>query len=256
MSIRSILAEDPKLVTYRPSLRKLIPSVNGVILFQQILHWSYTVKGKFYKFAEPCNHALYKEGDSWQEEIGFSAKELRTALDSFAFKCGKKNRDELGDKYEEAKNNALVLYYTDASRVTWYVINEQVVENSLRGLYLINSHRAVTTNSQEEVINESARPAVTITETTTETTTKNKNTICSSRFVKPTSSEVEAYAKSIEFTVDGAYFIDYYESKGWKVGTSAMKDWQAAVRTWQRNAAGKVKTTTNDDYKDGMFNHK
>lgn len=29
-------------------------------------------------------------------------------------------------------------------------------------------------------------------------------------------------------------FIDFYESKGWKVGSQKMQDWQAAVRTWHR----------------------
>ncbi len=40
--------------------------------------------------------------------------------------------------------------------------------------------------------------------------------------------------------------MDFYESKGWRVGSSAMKDWKAAVRTWEqrrRNAPqGAVRT--------------
>ena len=33
-------------------------------------------------------------------------------------------------------------------------------------------------------------------------------------------------------------FFDYYESKGWKVGKSPMKDWKASVRTWEKNDYG------------------
>ena len=35
--------------------------------------------------------------------------------------------------------------------------------------------------------------------------------------------------------VDAEKFIDYYTSNGWKVGKNSMKDWKAAVRTWERN---------------------
>ena len=58
-----------------------------------------------------------------------------------------------------------------------------------------------------------------------------------SRFIKPDPSAVTAYAASIGYNLDGEQFCDYYASKGWLVGKSPMKDWQAAVRTWKRNAA-------------------
>ncbi|MPN43403.1 hypothetical protein SDC9_190962 [bioreactor metagenome] len=35
--------------------------------------------------------------------------------------------------------------------------------------------------------------------------------------------------------VDPIQFFDYYEANGWKVGRNSMKDWKAAVRTWERN---------------------
>lgn len=54
-------------------------------------------------------------------------------------------------------------------------------------------------------------------------------------FSKPTAEEVTAYAKTINFALDGSRFIDYYEANGWKVGRNAMKSWQAAVRTWKSN---------------------
>lgn len=56
----------------------------------------------------------------------------------------------------------------------------------------------------------------------------------SKRFQKPTPAEVEAYAASIGFQLDGEAFFDFYESKGWKIGSTPMKCWQAAVRTWKR----------------------
>jgi hypothetical protein len=48
--------------------------------------------------------------------------------------------------------------------------------------------------------------------------------------------EVIDYACSIELTKsDAEAFFDFYTSKGWKVGKTAMKDWHAALRNWKRN---------------------
>ena len=53
------------------------------------------------------------------------------------------------------------------------------------------------------------------------------------RFTAPTVDEVEAYAKEKGYTGFSAdRFVDYYESKGWLVGKTPMKDWKAAVRGW------------------------
>ena len=59
-----------------------------------------------------------------------------------------------------------------------------------------------------------------------------------SEFVKPTVEEVAAYCKERGNTVDPHAFVDFYESKGWCIGKNKMKDWQAAVRTWERSRDG------------------
>ncbi len=54
------------------------------------------------------------------------------------------------------------------------------------------------------------------------------------RFVPPTIDEVRAYCLERHNTVNADAFIDFYESKGWKVGKNSMTDWKASVRTWER----------------------
>jgi hypothetical protein len=54
------------------------------------------------------------------------------------------------------------------------------------------------------------------------------------RFTKPTIEEITAYCAERNNLLDPQNFLDFYESKGWKVGQTAMKDWRAAVRTWER----------------------
>ena len=53
-------------------------------------------------------------------------------------------------------------------------------------------------------------------------------------FRPPTVEEVETYCQERQNGVDASRFVDFYASKGWKVGSSPMKDWRAAVRTWER----------------------
>lgn len=52
--------------------------------------------------------------------------------------------------------------------------------------------------------------------------------------VRPTVEEVSAYCRERGNTVDAQHFVDFYQSKGWKVGTQPMKDWRACVRTWEQ----------------------
>lgn len=74
----------------------------------------------------------------------------------------------------------------------------------------------------------------------------------SSRFNPPTLEEVEQYCIERNNNVDAQSFIDFYESKGWYVGKNKMKDWKAAVRTWERNrtnnSTGTKKTSGGYDW--------
>lgn len=61
------------------------------------------------------------------------------------------------------------------------------------------------------------------------------------RFSPPTVEEVREYCRERNNNVDPQRFVDFYESKGWKVGKEGMKDWKACVRTWEGRDKGKEK---------------
>lgn len=65
----------------------------------------------------------------------------------------------------------------------------------------------------------------------------------SKRFVKPTLEEVTVYCQERKNNVNPQRFIDFYTSKGWKVGREPMKDWKACVRTWEDDKKSTGKTT-------------
>ena len=71
------------------------------------------------------------------------------------------------------------------------------------------------------------------------TTTKRK------RFEKPSISDIKQYCMERNNNIDASQFFDYYESNGWKVGKNSMKDWKAAVRTWERSEYRKPNSKKN-----------
>ena len=52
------------------------------------------------------------------------------------------------------------------------------------------------------------------------------------KFQKPTIDEVNSYCLEKGYTINGQTFIDFYESKGWKVGKNPMTNWRAALSGW------------------------
>ena len=53
------------------------------------------------------------------------------------------------------------------------------------------------------------------------------------KFTIPTPEEVQAYCDERKNGISGQQFCDFYSAKGWKIGKEPMKDWKAAVRTWE-----------------------
>lgn len=59
-----------------------------------------------------------------------------------------------------------------------------------------------------------------------------------SRFSPPAYEDVAAYCAERGSKVDPQRWFDFYLSNGWKVGKNQMRDWKAAVRSWERNSIG------------------
>ena len=73
----------------------------------------------------------------------------------------------------------------------------------------------------------------------------------SDRFTPPSLEDVQSYCLERNNSVDPQAFIDFYASKGWMVGKNKMKDWKAAVRTWERNRNNsKKEKTAFDEWRD------
>ena len=112
-----VLGDDKKLIPYRKELNKITGSVTATILLQQLIFYASNNNYKpFYKFIEPCNNKLYKEGDSWIEELGFTVYEFRSA-------------------YKKLEDLQIVSKKTDINRVTEYTINKSHLGNLIFHIY-------------------------------------------------------------------------------------------------------------------------
>lgn len=68
--------------------------------------------------------------------------------------------------------------------------------------------------------------------------TKQDNTLSNKRarevFTPPSVAEVAAYCRDRGNRISAEAFVAFYESNGWMVGKNRMKDWKAAIRTWEQ----------------------
>ena len=76
----------------------------------------------------------------------------------------------------------------------------------------------------------------------------------SSRFQKPTIEEIRQYCLEKGYNVDAEQFFNFYESKGWVVGKSPMKNWRAAVSTWNKREK-EVPQRKRESRKESAFEH-
>ena len=157
----------------------------------------------------------------------------------------------LSSKYGEctASNNYFArLYEVDASTISkWitqlknknyidieYLKNGKEIKKRIIRIIGISKYQYVLPKSQEGYCKKAKE------NNTSNNITSKKEIYKEKTFKKPTLEEVEDYCKERGNDVNPQMFIDFYESKGWLVGKSPMKNWKASVRLWERNKTNKV----------------
>jgi hypothetical protein len=54
-------------------------------------------------------------------------------------------------------------------------------------------------------------------------------------FTPPPIEDVQSYCQERKNDVDPDKWFNFYTAKNWMIGKNKMKDWKAAVRTWERS---------------------
>jgi len=129
-------------IKYNPALRAKCGSQNAVLLFDRLEYWFSKKKNEFYKFIEPCDHPLCREGDTWKEELGFSKKVFRTAFDKIGIRY--KSKTEFEKESDPFKGKLFAYYQDRQTKKTIFVRNNSL----LKLLYArLNSIGSKTTNT-------------------------------------------------------------------------------------------------------------
>ena len=125
----------------------------------------------------------------------------------------------------------------DDNRQKWEDVRQRRSEAGRRGAEATNSkvrQKAANAANADFAENTSVNPAVPVTVPVL------VNSIGAEppqqkRFIPPTIEEVAAYCQKRGNGVDANRFVSHYAAIGWMIGKNKMRDWQAAVRTWERN---------------------
>ena len=112
---------------------------------------------------------------------------------------------------------------------------------------ITNDNSVITPITNDNTVTESITPitvsvsgsvsvsdSVSVNESPSETKREKQAKEKRKRFSAPSVDEVRDYCRERGNSIDAETFVDFYSSKGWKVGNSPMKDWQSAIRTWEK----------------------
>lgn len=61
----------------------------------------------------------------------------------------------------------------------------------------------------------------------------------SDKKIPPNIEDVKSYCQERENDVDPERWFNFYSAKNWMIGKNKMKDWKAAVRTWEKSKTDK-----------------
>lgn len=121
-------------IPYYPELGKITGGISSAILMTQLEYWFNKMNNKpFYKFLEACDHASYKEGESWVEELGMSKDEFRLAFSKIGTTYkSKKEFDKSEDKFQ---GKFYCSYIDRIERRTYYFRNSLLIESALKIIF-------------------------------------------------------------------------------------------------------------------------
>ena len=122
-------------IPYNPDFKTVFKSTNACILFQQLLYWMERTKsddGSFYKFTKSSpKHPLYKQGDSWCEELRLSKDEFDTAKHEVVMHYSSKE-EWLKGRLNGNASKPFSSYYDRQNHLVHYFPNPTTINNILQ----------------------------------------------------------------------------------------------------------------------------
>lgn len=205
--------------------------MNGYIkLFRKIKEWKWYKNIKTFKAFIHCLIEANYTDKEYEKEI-VPRGSFITGRKKFANECGL-TEQETRSAWTNLKSTNEITIKTTNKGTLITVVNYEDYQPLVE---MLTSETTNTLTNEQPTDNQQI------------TTTKNnkeikeykeeikKENIKRKKFVKPTVEEVSSYCLERKNKIDAQRFVDYYEAKGWMIGKNSMKDWKAAIRTWEKN---------------------
>jgi hypothetical protein len=134
-------AEKNDTKIYHPAHNSQTGGALPTIFLAQMAYWWHRMGRKpFYKFVEPCNHTLYKPGESWTEELGIG----KTALAGYFQKFGRKLKAHEQGNWRKILANDETLYFVywtnRSDNLTHWAFNDEAYLKMHLKAYKLSSH--------------------------------------------------------------------------------------------------------------------
>lgn len=120
-------------IKFYPGINSSIGCEKATLILGRLEYWFEKYKNGFYKFVEPCNHPLYRDGDSWQEEIGFSRKIFAKAFDLVGVRY--KSKSAFLKASDRFKGKLYASYHDRKTNQTYFVRNHDFASQFIKGLF-------------------------------------------------------------------------------------------------------------------------
>ena len=172
MDLVKALAIGLKAKLYFKEFNKITGGVHCSLFLGQLIYWADKNDYKpFYKFRQPCQHELYKEGDSWAEELDFEIRMIDKCI---------KTLKELGILETKTTIQRVTFYELKIEKLNDILSKNAIYENSQNAIYE-NSENAIYKENCKNAIYENSENAIllhntnnTNSKTTTNTTKKSE----------------------------------------------------------------------------------
>lgn len=150
--------KDSSYIKFYPGIKSTIGCVKATLILGRLEYWFERYTSGFYKFVEPCSHPLYREGDSWAEEIGFPRKVFAKAFDLIGVRY--KSKSAFMQSKDKFQGKLYASYHDRKTNQTYFIRNHEFASQFIKGLFSLKKPQSVSRG--KKVIEKKAAPCTTI----------------------------------------------------------------------------------------------
>jgi hypothetical protein len=186
-------------------------------LLEAIVLGNYISKSKYFQKNNPENDDwFFLTHESQMEELNLGERVIR--------RC----------KQELIQRRILEIKSKGIPAKEWLRINLDNLAKLVRGQDL-SKREGKTFQNERSINNNKYNNNKIIKRNITRTREESTLPIKEETIIPPSLELVNKYCQERKNKVNPKMFIDFYSSKGWLIGKNKMKNWKAAIRTWEMN---------------------